>query len=220
MTIRNILFDLDGTLIDSSEGIEASARAAVQAVLPERELPSLKRLIGPPIRQVLCQALAGTSPDVLDEVERRFRRQYDSEGWRHARLYETAEETLRGLAEASLKIFVVTNKPISPTTSIVGLLKLDRYLVDVVAPDSREPAFASKSDALAHMVAKHDLRKATSLFVGDALDDARAAWAVGVRFAAAAYGYGNAHGQQEFPVHFVLRRAGDLLKIVERENES
>ncbi len=86
MKTENILFDLDGTLIDSFSGIEHSARAAIAAVMPQRELPDLRRLIGPPVREVLRRAVSEVGSEKLDELERRFRISYDTQGWKKCAL--------------------------------------------------------------------------------------------------------------------------------------
>lgn len=53
MPFSTVIFDLDGTLIDSLPGIEASTRHAVAECLPDRVLPSMRELIGPPIASML-----------------------------------------------------------------------------------------------------------------------------------------------------------------------
>ena len=57
MIIENIIFDLDGTLIDSFPGIDYSINLALNAVLPGTIIPDLKRRIGPPINKILQGAL-------------------------------------------------------------------------------------------------------------------------------------------------------------------
>lgn len=81
MQIDNILFDLDGTLIDSVAVIEYAIQAAVAAVLPDRELSGLRMLICPPIGELLEQVLINVDPKTLDEIIVRFRDIYDRDGW-------------------------------------------------------------------------------------------------------------------------------------------
>lgn len=218
MRIENVLFDLDGTLVDSVPGIEYSAMAAVSAVIPQREELSLRRLIGPPVREVLRQALNCDEPGTLDELERRFRVSYDSEGWQKTVAYDGVAEVLFWLSRANVKSFVITNKPIIPTRKILGALGFAGYFEEVVSLNSREPPFLSKAEAAGYLITKHGLKTETTIFVGDSIDDARAAKLCDLRFAAAAYGYGRPHTQYELPVHIVLPEPDKLVSVVTEHN--
>ncbi len=211
---ENILFDLDGTLIDSFPGIEHSARAAVSAVMPERELPDLRRLIGPPIREVLGRAVSEAEPGTLDELERRFRTSYDEEGWRKSVAYRGVAETLSRLSHAKLKSFVVTNKPTLPAKRILGRLGLLEYFKEVISLNSRTPPFSSKAEAVTYLISRHGLNLPATLFVGDSVDDARAAQSCGLRFIAVTYGYGCLDSRCGFPVHAALNCMSRLVSVI------
>ena len=90
MSIRNVLFDLDGTLVDSRPGIDYSIRAALKAVLPSQTHRRLNYLVGPPIRDIFARILATTDETLLDQLERQFRISYDAIGWRQTRTYRGA----------------------------------------------------------------------------------------------------------------------------------
>ncbi len=211
---KNILFDLDGTLIDSFPGIEHSARVAVSAVMPERELPDLRRLIGPPIREVLRQAVNGAEPGMLDELERRFRTSYDDEGWRKSAAYHGVAEALSRLSHAKLKSFVVTNKPTLPAKRILRRLGLLEYFEEVISLNSRTPPFPSKAEAAMYLISMHGLNLSATLFVGDSLDDARAAQSCGLRFIAVTYGYGGLGSRCDLPVHATLNCMSRLVSVI------
>lgn len=214
MKIDNILFDLDGTLVDSFPGIDYSARAAVAAVMPQRELPDLRSLIGPPIREILRRAVDDIESEALDALEREFRVSYDDQGWQKAVAYHSVTEVLSQLSRAKLKIFVVTNKPIIPAQRILERLALSNYFEEVVSLNSQVPSFSSKVEAAAYLVKKHGLDASATLFVGDSIDDARAAHLCGLRFAAVTYGYGRPDSQLDLPIHATLKNMGDLPSII------
>ena len=67
-----ILFDLDGTLVDSLPGITWAARAALAEVQPGSELPDLRPLLGPPIREIFLRVLPDALPAMLTALEREF----------------------------------------------------------------------------------------------------------------------------------------------------
>jgi phosphoglycolate phosphatase len=96
MQIENILFDLDGTLIDSIGGIDYAIESAIATILPDLEIPDLKMSISLPIRELLKQELTDVRPEILDEIVHRFRKIYDRDGWKRSLLYEGVYSTRLG----------------------------------------------------------------------------------------------------------------------------
>ena len=89
-------------------------------------------------------------------------------------------------------MFVLTNKPATPTKTILEALGLAGFFAGVLAPDSPESPFASKPDGARALIRLFALDADQTTLVGDGADDAAAAEACGFRFIAAAYGYGTA----------------------------
>lgn len=210
--IHAVLFDLDGTLVDSLPGISWAAQLALTEVRPGCELPDLRAFVGPPIREVLRLALGESNAGTLADLEAAFRRHYNTEGWRQSFTYADVPDTLAALSAAGLCMGVVTNKPQAPTRRILDHLDLTRFMDVVVTPDSQSPPFASKTETLAAALQARGLAPALTLFVGDSEDDAAAACACGVHFAAVASGYGDAARQTAFPIAVTLDVLGDLCR--------
>jgi phosphoglycolate phosphatase len=211
--LQAILFDLDGTLVDSLPGITWAARAALAEVRPGSELPDLRAFVGPPIREIFRRVLDVKASDILDCLEATFRRRYNSEGWRRSVAYAEVPPTLATLHAANLRLGVVTNKPLTPTRSILKHLDLARFLEIVVTPDSISPACRNKTEALTVALSARALVPAQTLFVGDSRDDAAAAAACGVLFGAVTYGYGDAAWQNVHACHLKLDSFGALSQI-------
>jgi phosphoglycolate phosphatase len=211
MQIDNILFDLDGTLIDSLAGIEYAIQAAVAAVLPDRELSSLKMLIGPPIGELLEQVLINVEPETLDEIIVRFRDIYDRDGWQQSIAYEGVLPTLEYLHQQQIASWIVTNKPTLPTHQILDRLNLREFFTDVFSPDCRLPGFTSKADMVAALIDNYGLNPRSTWLVGDSHDDALAASLAGIPFIAATYGYGRVHLTSDLPIADRLSQFSDLL---------
>lgn len=191
MRLANLLFDLDGTLVDTLPGIEYSARVAVRAVLPDRELLPMRPRIGPPIREIFHQMFPNISAVVMDQLEKQFRASYDSNGWQKSVAYPGVPETMRQLIDIGAQCFVVTNKPTIPTQRILKYLSLYDYFKAIVSPDSRPVRFESKSQIVEFLIPQYGLAQ-PAVVVGDSEDDVRAAQANGLSFIAVAYGYGKA----------------------------
>lgn len=190
--VSALVYDLDGTLIDSAPGIEASLRVAFQAA--RRVLPSvdMRALIGPPITTIALNADPTLTPDELTVIEKVYRQDYDSSGWRSTVLFEEVEACLRLQHKSGIRLFVVTNKPSIPTANILGHLGLLPLFESVVSRNSRHPSYASKAEMLGDLVNTRSLDVSTSIMVGDTSEDQHAAQKNQLGFIHAAYGYGKA----------------------------
>jgi phosphoglycolate phosphatase len=185
-----ILFDLDGTLLDSLPGIEYSVRAAfVSCNLPPPQ-KSLRELIGPPIRTILSQALDVVDPHVLDALEQAFRHNYDSKGWRKTVCFPAVNQVLEIMHERGYRLFVISNKPRHISLQILeaqGILDLFEM---IVTRDSRSPAYSGKEEMIRTLLNESGIASEDCLYTADTTSDAEAASAIGIRFAYMAYGYG------------------------------
>lgn len=194
-----ILFDLDGTLIDTSGDIAA----ALDALLAERGRTALgesvaRGLVGDGARVLIHKGwrAAGAptpSPAELDALTARWFTIYEADIARMSRPYPGVVETLSTLRARGKKLAVVTNKADRPAVKLLAALKLDGFFDAVVGGDVpfRKPDPRHVRVGLAALgVAAPD-----ALFVGDSPNDARAARAAGLRFLAVPYGY--AHGPVE-----------------------
>lgn len=214
--VESVLFDLDGTLVDTRPGIEYALREAIAVVMPHKkvDIPDLRTIIGPPIHDVLKKAVPDIDNTTLDELERRFRSTYDSVGWQKCSVYDGVVDTMSRIAQRKIESFVVTNKRIEPTLRILERLQLRVYFDEVVSWDSGARPYASKVEMVGYVIEKYHLKSETMLLVGDSIDEAQAAKASGARFAAVAYGYGNVHTQNEWQKDYILHKFSDLLEIV------
>jgi phosphoglycolate phosphatase len=187
--IRNVVFDLDGTLIDSLPGIAYSVDVALDecGVLAIRK--DLRSLIGPPIRNILATVSGISNDATLDVLLAAFRRSYDTEGWRQTVLQGSAKSMLGELRNAGVRLWVVTNKPALSTNLILDELGVAPCFGEVVCRDSRTPPFDSKTEMLGDLLHRHEITTNDCLMVGDTMEDCRAAAEVGVACVIVPHGY-------------------------------
>jgi phosphoglycolate phosphatase len=209
----NIIFDLDGTLVDSFAGISHSFNEAIREILPHQSLPSIKGLIGPPIRDVFIRALNGSNLSVLEKLESYFRQIYDSEGYKMTCLYPGVYDSIKYLSISGSRCYVLTNKPIKPARKILDQLLLSNFITDVYAPDSRLLRFQSKKEAALQMRGILGLEPSKVLLVGDSKDDADAAETCGWDFAAITYGYGKVHEVPGVSVKHIINNFEEIKNI-------
>ena len=213
--INTIFFDLDGTLIDSVEGIEYAVKQAINLVKPSVKIPSLRPFIGPPIKIVLQSVLPNINEGEMQEILTYFRRIYDQEGWKKSICYDGVIETLSNLGKLGKTGFIVTNKPFVPTYAILEELTIKACFQEVLCPNSQNPPFTSKVEMIQTAIANYHLNPETCLMVGDSLDDAKAAHFNNIKFVAVNYGYGQVHIKNEFPIAYIVSSLTEILNYID-----
>lgn len=187
----HILFDLDGTLIDSAPAILASFRDAfAQAGL--KPIVSIDAsIIGPPLTETL-QLLAGTTDtDTIARLADGFKASYDSQGYKATAAYDGVGAMLAGLKAAGLRLAIATNKRIHPTRLILDHLGWLAHFEHIYALDLFTPRLPDKAAMIARLLADHDIPRDSSIYIGDRSEDGESADANHLPFIAATWGYGS-----------------------------
>lgn len=190
---RAIVFDLDGTLLDSAPDIQRAINAAFAPLgVPAFELATVKAMIGggAPAAIAKAAALAGLSLSTSEArvVLDRFYPVYASASGEGRGLYPGAHALLERLARAGVRLAICTNKAQPVTDIAVRALGIDTYFQAVVgARDDlpKKPHPAPVLEALAAL----GVAAADALMVGDSAADVGAAKAAGVAIVALAHGY-------------------------------
>lgn len=216
---RALLFDLDGTLLDSLPGILHSAMAAFSACgLEACRDADLKKLIGPPIRSILAQmALEPASEEELDALVLAFRKSYDGEGWKMTPHYEGAVEALRTLKQQGRQLFVVSNKPRHISIRILEREGSLGLFDEVVTKDSRQPPYRDKREMMDYLLEKWQLQREDCWMVGDTIEDAEAASHSNIRFCLMSHGYGDVPEDSAASVAFRLEDFCELVQAIAGE---
>jgi len=188
--IRNLVFDLDGTLFDSLPSIERSARFAIERVLPEVPPPDLAHLVGPPIATMFAMLWPDMPQEKIAALLAEFRTVYDSSGCIEAVPYPGVSILLPELHRNGFRLFVLTNKPEKPTHAILKHHDLLPLFTEIASPDSAVP-FSSKPDGAGALAVRHDLIASETALIGDGRDDSESACTCGFHFIYASYGYGH-----------------------------
>jgi phosphoglycolate phosphatase len=214
-----LIFDLDGTILDSLPGVEFSVRAAFDRCrypLPTRDL---RTLIGPPIRKILAQAGDIRDEAALDALESAFRASYDSEGWRRTVCFPNAASVLACMRTRGQRLFVVSNKPRHISLRILSDQELLGLFEEIVTADSRVPAYAGKAEMLSSLLLRHAIAAEDCLFVGDTIEDAGAAAATGMGFVYMQHGYGDIPNSSPVPVSLRLESFAGFSSLLIQETD-
>jgi phosphoglycolate phosphatase len=194
MSLTAVIFDLDGTLVDSAPDLAAAANA----LLAEHALPPLKTdeiaaMVGDGVAKLVERALVArqSSGAPLADAVARFMAFYERHPATLTRVYPGVPGGLRRLRAAGLRLALCTNKPERVTHLILDRLDLAGFFSTVVTGDSLR---ARKPDPapLRRALTKLEVEPGAAVMVGDHVNDVRAAVAAGVRTIFARYGYGRA----------------------------
>jgi len=212
---RAVLFDLDGTLVDSYSALtEAVNHARRTHGLGDLSPARIREFVGEGIERLLQRAFERT--DVPASVQVAFESRYDEICCHESKVLADVESTLDGLAELDVKMAVCTNKPTFFSKKILDFLELSRHFAAIVGPDL---AGARKPEARHLLVTLESVHchPSAALFVGDMPIDVCAARNSGIDAAVVASGSSSREQLVAAePDHF-LERFSDLLKIVRRE---
>src|SRR5690606_33185584 len=170
----HVLFDLDGTLIDSAPAILASYRDAFAAAGRVAGVPIDASIVGPPLLETLRMLAGTTDATVIEPLAAGFKASYDSTGYRQTAAYEGVGEMLQRLVDAGCTLAIATNKRLLPTRLILEHLGWASHVAAVYA---REQA----------------------VYVGDRSEDGESADANGLPFLAATWGYGSLSSAEMAP---------------------
>jgi phosphoglycolate phosphatase len=186
-----VVFDLDGTLVDSRQDLANSVNAMLgefgRAPLPEAEVTGM---VGEGARVLVERALAarGIDETAAPECLRRFLALYDERLLDHTRAYEGIPELLDALHGRAV-LTVLTNKPGAASRRILKGLDLSRFFEAVIGGDSEHPRKPDPA-ALLRLIERFGATRDATLMVGDSPIDLETAQNAGVRACLVRYGFG------------------------------
>lgn len=188
--VRGVLFDLDGTLIDSAPDLAGAAnRLRADHGLPPLLLAQLRPMVGSGARGMVGVAFGVAPGDQRFEPLRdAFLAHYEAGLLERTHPFEGVEEMLSALEGAGIPWGIVTNKATRFTTPIVAGLGLARRAAVVVCGDTT-PHAKPHPEPLWHAARAMGLAPEGMVYVGDDLRDAQAARAAGMAMVAATWGY-------------------------------
>ncbi len=189
MAYKLVIFDLDGTVLDTGEGIFSAIRHTVSELgLKQPSEKEVKSFVGPPIGQSFKRVFnlddAGASQAVAV-----FRKYYSGGDMYKAAVYGGITELLEGLGGAGIRSAVATLKYEPAAKDLLDKFGIDRYTCSICGADSEGKL--KKSDIIKRCVADAGITDLTKVvLVGDTVNDANGASNAGIDFLAVTYGYG------------------------------
>ena len=186
-----ILFDLDGTLTESGEGIMKSVQYALEKMgKPELELQKLRVFIGPPLLEQFMK-YADLDKEEAKQAVVCYRERYSTVGLFENRLYPGIEDLLKALKEKGFLLSMASSKPEKYVVQVLEYFKIDRYF-DEMTGATMDGKRVKKEDVIEEALRRLQISDDRDhvIMVGDKEHDVIGARAAGISCVAVAYGYG------------------------------
>lgn len=187
---RYILFDLDGTLIDSGRGIIKAVRYALKKYgIDETNEALLRTFVGPPLNQQFAECY-GFSAEKSMEAVKFFREYYETKGILENEMYAGIDKVLRKLKEQDKFLMVATSKPEKFAHNILAQHDLEKYF-DFIGGSLTDGSRVTKIQVLDYVLKTNRIKNPQEvLMIGDTKFDMLGAKHFNVASLAVTYGYG------------------------------
>lgn len=213
MVQKTILFDLDGTLTDSGEGIINCAILALQHFglpIPSRE--EMRVFVGPPLQESFIRH--GVPTDRAEEAVRIYRSRYIPIGKFENTPYPGIREMLEALKADGHKLYVATSKPEAMSIEILEHFDLARYF-DQICGATMDFSRSSKEAVIAYLLEQNG-RSDNTVMVGDTKFDILGAASHGIPAIGVAWGYGETADMEAAGAAAIAHSPEELLELLRR----
>ena len=210
-----VIFDFDGTVADTGEGILKSLQYSFEQMGREvPDLSDLKKFIGPPIHYSFV-TFYGVSENEVEQYIKKYRERYKKIGIYECFVYDGMLETLKTLRKNGVKLGIASSKPIKLVYDVMEYLRLTEYFDAVVGTQFDDSNHPGKTDLVLQSMEKlEDSDKSRTLMVGDRFFDIDGAAGAGVDSVGVTYGYGSREEFMEHNATYIVDSPKEILNIV------
>jgi len=218
MPYRAVIFDLDGTLLDTIEDLADSMNAALARMgLPGRSVADCKTLVGDGLETFVRRALppeAGNDPSAAARLKELMRSEYRLRSAFKTRPYDGIPELLEELARRGTRMAVLSNKPHDSTLAVVSHHFPGRRFDPVLGARDGFPVKPDPGGAL-EIARAWRLAPAKIAYVGDTNTDMQTANAAGMFACGARWGFRTAEELTSNGAAVLLEKPADLLPFID-----
>lgn len=214
-----IIFDLDGTLSNSFEGIAKSVQYALSKKgIKEDNLDNLQHFVGPPLKSEFMRSY-GFNEEEAAEMVSLYRERYIPIGLYETSIYDGCKDVLEQLKKMGKFVAIATSKPQGLAEEVLRYLEIDKYFDIIMGADLIGPK-QTKSDVLKSLFEEIPNKNLDEyVMIGDTCFDIDGANNCGIKSVGVSYGFGDKEEMLEHGALTVVDRAIDLLDVIEEKND-
>ncbi|MHC3500769.1 HAD family hydrolase [Streptococcus suis] len=210
---QTILFDLDGTLTDSGQGILNSVAYALEKMgIEEPDTANLNRFIGPPLYESFSRFYQLSPEDTQSAVDA-FRVYFKEKGMFENQLYPGIFPLLEELRTAGKTLVIATSKPEIFAKQILEHFGIAHYF-DVIAGASLDSSRISKADVIGYAINQLEAFPKHAVMIGDREHDIEGARMHQLPAIGVLYGYGNKQEFEKAGATMIVETVQDLKRVL------
>ena len=208
---KTVLFDLDGTLTDSGEGIMNCAKLALETLgLPIPSYTEMRTFVGPPLRESFQRY--GVPADKVEEAIRVYRSRYVPTGMFENTPYPGIRELLETLKAEGCTLYVATSKPETMSVTILERFGLAPYFTRICGA-STDSSRSTKDAVIAYLLEQSEAKE-DMVMVGDTKHDIHGAKAHGIPAICVSWGYGSVAEMRDAGAVGIADTMEELLTLI------
>ena len=212
--MKNIFFDLDGTVINSMEGIFNSIKYVIKSYnLKEPDEKTLRTFIGPPLHPSFADTFL-VDLKTADMYVSKYREYYSKTGIFEFSLYDGMKEMLKALSE-KYDLYITTSKPTNYAKMILEKEDILKYFKFVSGSEADKPD-NTKSQVVNYVIDKFQLNKSDCVLIGDTKFDGEGAKEVGINFFGVSFGFGTLSELLKYNPVKIFDSTNDILEFFVR----
>ena len=209
---KAIIFDFDGTLVDSEKAMYECFQSITRTLAPERVYYARNILIGPPLRDTASEILGPEKQDLLDKFVQSFITMHDEQVVQHTQPYPDVIQVLEELHTKNIPMAIATNKRFAPTQKLIDHFNWSEYFLFIECSDSQSQ-ISNKDEMIQDIINRNSSFKG-SFFVGDTVNDGVSANLNQLPFIEACYGYGRDQDWSKVNVSKEIHQFIEILELI------
>ncbi|MBR2875290.1 MAG: HAD hydrolase-like protein [Clostridia bacterium] len=214
MKYTHLFFDLDGTLVDSGEGIIKGIEYSLKKFgITVEDNSVLRAFIGPPLVDSFKQHYGFETEKAMLAIKY-YREYYNEIGIRQAYVYNGLVETLQALKDKGYVLAVATSKPEVLANRVLEYFGLAKFF-DTISGASLDERLSHKDVILDYALKKYGVDRAKCLMIGDRKFDVLGAKANSIDCLGVLYGYGDLPEMQKAGATYIVKTPTEILELLE-----
>ncbi len=210
-----VLFDLDGTVVDSGEGVTNSVAYALNKLgISVDDKEQLTKFIGPPLIYSFKTFYNFDEKQALDAINY-YREYYTSKGIFEGYVYDGIEKLLSDLSKAGMRLILATSKPEKFARQIMENAGLDKYFEYMAGASMDEKTRNTKIEVIEYALKTANIDTPSDVvMIGDRFYDIEGAHHFGIDCIAVEYGYGSREEFESYKADYIVKTPLDVFEIL------